>query len=39
VSEPTPGWEWITMAEVLEAANVSWRVYQEVDNFDDNGMN
>lgn len=37
-SEPTPGFTWPTAAEVLEAANISWRVYQEEDNFDDNGF-
>lgn len=26
------------MAEILEQANVTWRVYQEKDNFDDNGL-
>ena len=28
-SEPLPGFTWETMAETLEAANVSWRVIQE----------
>eukprot|EP01116_Phalansterium_solitarium_P008712 TRINITY_DN22675_c0_g1_i2.p1 TRINITY_DN22675_c0_g1~~TRINITY_DN22675_c0_g1_i2.p1 ORF type:complete len:683 (+),score=260.03 TRINITY_DN22675_c0_g1_i2:82-2130(+) len=37
-TEPDPGWRWITMAEVLEKANISWRVYQQPDNFDDNGF-
>lgn len=36
--EPVPGRNWTTVAEVLEAAGVSWRVYQEADNFDDNGF-
>ena len=26
--EPTPGWDWSTMGEILEGANVSWRVFQ-----------
>lgn len=29
-TEPNPGYSWITMGEVLEAANVSWKVYQQV---------
>lgn len=38
-TEPThPGFEWVTVAETLEAANVSWRVLQMPDNFDDNGL-
>ena len=37
-TEPDPGYEWPTMAETLEAANISWRVYQQHDNFDDNGF-
>lgn len=36
-SEPS-GVDWITMGELLENANISWRVYQEQDNFDDNGF-
>jgi phospholipase C len=36
--EPAPGWKWETLAETLQSANVSWRVYQELDNFDDNGF-
>lgn len=36
--EPTPGWNWTTMAEVLEDAGVSWKVYQQENNFDDNGL-
>jgi phospholipase C len=36
--EPRPGYEWITLGEQLEAANVSWRVYQGPDNFDDNAF-
>ena len=30
--------EWATYAEALEAAGVDWRVYQEYDNFGDNGL-
>ncbi|ACC76084.1 phospholipase C, phosphocholine-specific [Paraburkholderia phymatum] len=37
-AEPTPGFAWPTVAETLEAAGVSWRVYQQADNFDDNAL-
>jgi phospholipase C len=37
-TEPVPGWDWPTMAETLEDAGVSWKVYMEEDNFDDNGF-
>ena len=37
-TEPTPGYDWITMGEILEKAGVSWRVYQQADNFDDNAF-
>ena len=37
-SEPKTGINWTTMGEVLEAANVSWKVYMGQDNFDDNGF-
>ena len=37
-AEPNPGWDWVTTAELLEAKGVSWKVYQEEDNFDDNGF-
>lgn len=37
-TEPRPGFNWTTVGEVLEAANISWRVYQSIDNFDDNGF-
>ena len=36
--EPRPGFNWTTMAEVLEESNISWRVYQQIDNFDDNAF-
>ncbi len=32
-----PGFAWTTYAERLEAAGVSWKVYQEYDNYGDNG--
>jgi len=37
-TEPKPGFNWITVAEILEKNGVSWRVYQQTDNFDDNGF-
>jgi len=36
IDDIEPGFNWITMGEVLEAANISWKVYQQADNFDDN---
>ena len=36
--EPRPGYSWITMAEILQAANITWKVYQQYDNFDDNAF-
>jgi len=32
------GLDWPTYAERLQAADVSWRVYQEYDNYGDNGL-
>jgi phospholipase C len=32
------GYEWTTYAERLEAAGISWQVYQEWDNFTDNAI-
>ncbi|GGP25630.1 phosphocholine-specific phospholipase C [Silvimonas amylolytica] len=32
------GYTWTTYAERLQAAGISWRVYQEQDNFDDNAL-
>jgi phospholipase C len=37
-TEPVPGWSWETMGETLENAGVSWKVYEQADNFDDNGF-
>jgi len=37
-SEPLEGINWITMGEILENANISWKVYMELDNFDDNAF-
>ncbi|MFM0210228.1 phospholipase C, phosphocholine-specific [Paraburkholderia sediminicola] len=36
--EPAPGFSWPTFAETLEAAGISWKVYQQADNFDDNAL-
>lgn len=36
-TEPRPGFNWTTIAEQLEEKQISWKVYQMVDNFDDNG--
>jgi phospholipase C len=36
-AEPA-GMTWETMGETLHKANVSWKLYQEADNFDDNGF-
>ncbi|MGH6908741.1 MAG: phosphocholine-specific phospholipase C [Phenylobacterium sp.] len=33
-----PGLAWPTYAERLQAAGVSWRIYQEFDNYGDNGL-
>ncbi len=35
---PATGFEWGTLADQLDAAGVSWRVYQERNNFDDNAF-
>lgn len=37
-AESPKGWSWETMGETLEKAGVSWRVFQERDNFDDNAF-
>ena len=37
-TEPVPGFDWPTIGELLEEKGVSWKVYQEADNFDDNGF-
>jgi phospholipase C len=33
-----PGYTWTTYPERLQAAGVSWRIYQEVDNYSDNSL-
>ncbi|AKU15219.1 phosphocholine-specific phospholipase C [Luteipulveratus mongoliensis] len=35
---PDAGFTWTTYAERLEQAGVSWKVYQEADNFNDNAL-
>lgn len=37
-TEPLEGVDWTTMAETLMAAKISWKVYQQLDNFDDNAF-
>jgi hypothetical protein len=32
------GRTWLTVAEGLQAANITWKVYQSLDNFDDNAF-
>jgi len=34
----TPPYTWTTYPERLQAAGISWRVYQQVDNYDDNAL-
>jgi phospholipase C len=36
--EPSSGFTWTTYPERLQSAGISWRVYQEVDNYDDNAL-
>ena len=36
IDNSEPGFSWMTYPERLESAGVSWKVYQEADNFDDN---
>ena len=37
-NDESVSWDWPTVAETLEEKNVSWKVYMEEDNFDDNGF-
>jgi phospholipase C len=37
-TEPPAGFTWTTYPERLQAAGVSWRVYQAPDNYDDNAL-
>jgi phospholipase C len=36
--EPPSGFTWTTYPEMLQNAGVSWKVYQEADNYDDNAL-
>ena len=38
VDNGEPGYTWTTYPERLQSAGVSWRIYQEADNFDDNAL-
>lgn len=38
VDNNEPGFTWTTYPERLQSAGVSWKVYQEVDNYDDNAL-
>lgn len=35
---PPAGFEWETMAETLNKHNITWKIFQEQDNFDDNAF-
>ncbi|GLQ96642.1 phosphocholine-specific phospholipase C [Dyella mobilis] len=37
-TESSSGWAWTTYAERLQSAGISWKVYQQTDNFDDNAL-
>jgi phospholipase C len=37
-TEPSKGFTWTTYAEMLQNAGVSWKVYQQTDNYDDNAL-
>jgi phospholipase C len=36
--EPVPGFTWTTYPERLQAAGVTWQIYQEANNYDDNAL-
>ena len=38
IDNSEPGFTWTTYPERLQAAGVSWKVYQQPDNFDDNAL-
>ena len=38
IDNSEPGYAWKTYPERLQAARVSWRVYQQIDNYDDNAL-
>lgn len=37
-TEPAAGFSWTTYAERLQQAGISWKVYQQSNNFDDNAL-
>lgn len=37
-SEPSAGFRWTTYPERLQSAGITWKIYQEPDNFDDNAL-
>lgn len=37
-NEPPAGFTWTTYPERLQKAGISWKVYQQADNFDDNAL-
>jgi len=37
-TEPPSGFTWTTYPERLQSAGVSWKVYQQLDNYDDNAL-
>lgn len=37
-TEPSAGFSWTTYAERLQNAGISWKVYQQSNNFDDNAL-
>jgi phospholipase C len=38
IDNSEPGFTWTTYPERLQAAGISWKVYQQIDNFDDNAL-
>jgi phospholipase C len=38
IDNSEPGFTWTTYPERLQSAGVSWKVYQQADNFDDNAL-
>jgi phospholipase C len=37
-AEPAAGFTWTTYPERLQAAGVTWKIYQQADNYDDNAL-
>ena len=38
IDNSEPGYRWTTYPERLQKAGVSWKIYQQVDNYDDNAL-